>query len=310
MFSVIVPLYNSRDTVSTAVESVLAQSFADFELIVVDDGSTDGGAETLDRVKDPRMRVISQQNRGAGAARNAGAMAARHAWIAFLDSDDCWFEDHLEELDRARRAFPDSGLIGARYLIGLPDGRDVTDRGAGRIERIDYIAEVAKGRIVLCCSSVAIRRDVLAETGGFGSFPNGQDSELWVRIAARWPVAVSRRATAAYRQETGGISDRKRRDAFGRPPRRLADLSPAAARALELRAEAPEERRKVYDAYVDRYLHWRLRSAISDCDLVTIRAIRRLYERRPAPVDQALLWMGRLPGPLARFLYRAGGFSR
>jgi len=309
MFSVIVPLYNKRDTVSKAVASVLAQSFADFELIVVDDGSTDGGPALLVGVKDPRLRVISQQNRGVGAARNAGAAAARHDWIAFLDADDFWFEDHLEELDRVRHAFPDSGLIGTRYLIGAPARHDGKARGAGRIERIDYIAEVATGRIVLISSSAAVRRDVWEKTGGFGSFPNGQDSELWVRIAARWPVAVSRRVTVAYRQWPGGISDRKRRDWIGRPPRSLAELSPAAARVLELRVEAPEPRRKTYDAYVDRHLHWRLRAAISDRDLVTIREIRRLYERRPSPVDSALLWIGLLPGPLALFLYRAGRFS-
>jgi len=194
-------------------------------------------------------------------------------------------------------------------LPQAPAPSDGKARGAGRIESIDYIAEVATGRIVLITSSAAVRRDVLEKTGGFGSFPNGQDSELWVRIASLWPVAISTRVTAAYRQQAGGISDRKRRDAFGRPPRSLAELSPAAARPLALRADAPEPRRRVYDAYVDRYLHWRLRAAISDRDFVTIREIRHLYERRPSAVDLALLWIGRLPGPLALFLYRAGRFS-
>ena len=309
MFSVILPLYNKRETVSNAVASVLGQGFADFELIIVDDGSTDGSVGALRDVKDPRVRILSQPNRGAGAARNAGAAAASHRWLAFLDADDFWFEDHLEELDRVRRAFPDAGLIGTRYRIGTDDHGDAGGRDSGRIDRIDYFGAVASGRIVLCASSAAIPREVWEETGGFGAWPSGQDSELWVRIAARWPGAVSTRVTAAYRQKTGGISDRKRREAIGKPVLGLTDLSPAAARVVELRSEAAGERRKSFDAYIDIYLHWRLRAAVQDGDLATIRALRPLYERGPSIVDRILLLLGVLPGPLARFLYRAGGFA-
>ena len=308
MFSVIVPLYNKRSTVATAVESVLDQSFADFELIVVDDGSTDSGPSTLEGFEDPRLRLISQDNRGAGAARNAGAAAASHDWIAFLDADDLWFADHLAELDRIRSAFPDAGLIGTSFRLDFPDRHDANVRREGQIELIDYFEAVASGRSVLCTSSCAARREVWRESGGFGAYPTGQDSEFFVRIAARWPVAVSTRVTAAYRQHTGGISDRKRRAATGKPPLSLSGLSPAAARVVEMRAEASGPRRKNLDAYLDRYLHWRLREAVNDCDCITIRALGRLYERRPSLVDRILLRIGALPRPLARLLYRAGGF--
>jgi glycosyltransferase involved in cell wall biosynthesis len=308
MFSVIVPLYNKRSTVATTVAAALAQSFSGFELIVVDDGSTDCGLSTLQGLDDPRLRLISQANGGAGAARNAGAAAARHDWLAFLDADDVWFESHLEELDRIRRAFPDAGLIGTSFRLGISDGQEAHVRQEGQIRLVDYFEAVSSGRPVLFTSSAAARRDVWHELGGFGSYPTGQDSEFFVRIAARWPVAVSTRVTAAYRQRTGGITDQRKRDAAGKPPRDLADLSPAAARAVELRAEASGPRRKSLDLYLDRYLHWRLRDAVRDGDCATIRALRSLYERPPSTVDRALLLIGTLPGPLARLLYRAGGF--
>ena len=308
MFSVIVPLYNKRSTVATTVASVLAQSFSGFELILVDDGSTDGGLSTLDGLEDSRLRLISQANRGAGAARNAGAAAARHDWLAFLDADDVWFSDHLEELDRIRRAFPDAGLIGTSYRIGISDGEESLVRQEGQIRLVDYFEAVASGRPVLFTSSAAARRDVWHELGGFGSYPTGQDSEFFVRIAARWPVAASTRVTAAYRQRTGGITDRRKKEAAGKPPLSLADLAPAAARVLEMRANAVGERADIFDAYLDRYLHWRLRDAVKVGDRITIRALGKLYER-PSPVDRVLLWIGALPGPLARLLYRAGGFG-
>src|ERR1051325_11534551 len=117
MFSVVVPLWNNRATVRETVASALAQHFADFELIVVDDGSTDGSVETLAGMDDPRLRIVRQANAGPGPARNAGIAAARADWIAFLDADDLWLPDHLAELDRVRTRFPDAGLIGTAYLM-------------------------------------------------------------------------------------------------------------------------------------------------------------------------------------------------
>src|SRR5687767_11003972 len=91
-FSVVVPLYNKRSFIRRAVVSVLSQSFTDFELIVVDDGSTDGSFEEIRDIADPRLRLIHQRNQGEGLARNTGMAAARGVWIAFLDADDMWFD--------------------------------------------------------------------------------------------------------------------------------------------------------------------------------------------------------------------------
>src|SRR5690242_1528127 len=102
MFSVVIPLWNKRPWIAATLASALAQSWRDFEMIVVDDGSTDGSMEEVARFDDPRIRRLSQARQGPGAARNTAIRAARHDWFAFLDADDLWLPDHLEELNRIR----------------------------------------------------------------------------------------------------------------------------------------------------------------------------------------------------------------
>jgi len=127
MFSIVVPLWNKRHTVAATLASALAQTWRDFELIIVDDGSTDGGMEETARFDDPRIRRLRQENKGPGAARNAAIRAARHDWFAFLDADDLWLPDHLAELDRIRRRCPDAGRPARR--TSRPAGRTA---GSGR----------------------------------------------------------------------------------------------------------------------------------------------------------------------------------
>src|SRR5216684_3247446 len=105
-FSIVIPLYNKHSYIRRAVNSVLAQSFRDFELIVVDDGSSESSHEMLADITDPRMRLIRQDNAGGGAARNRGIEEARAHWIAFLDADDMWLPGHIDELAALIRSHP------------------------------------------------------------------------------------------------------------------------------------------------------------------------------------------------------------
>src|SRR5688500_8357942 len=98
MFSVVVPAWNAARTLRQCVQGVLAQTFGEFELIVVDDGSTDHGISALQDIADSRLRIIRREQGGAWAARNTGLAAAAADWIAFLDTDDIWLPCHLEEL--------------------------------------------------------------------------------------------------------------------------------------------------------------------------------------------------------------------
>lgn len=122
-FSVVIPVYNRAGPLGNALRSVLAQSCRDFEIVVVDDGSTDNPKQTVDRFSDPRIRYVRQDNRGGGAARNAGIDNARGRFIAFLDSDDEFLPNHLETMKRL--------LDGTHNTVGY--ARILVDRGQGRV---------------------------------------------------------------------------------------------------------------------------------------------------------------------------------
>lgn len=214
-FSVVIPLYNKRPYIRRAVESVLRQKFAKFELIVVDDGSTDNGAAELVDLLDPRLKLVQQRNQGEGAARNAGLAHASGDWIAFLDADDAWMPSHLEELRRIAIAHPNAGLISTTCIesVGptLPVASEVAAT-AVTIREVDYFLEAARRIGFINATSTAVRSDVAASIGGFSTRRTGADLEYWVKIALIHPVAVSSRITCVYFRDTGGVMHQVARD--------------------------------------------------------------------------------------------------
>ncbi|HEV2816389.1 MAG TPA: glycosyltransferase [Allosphingosinicella sp.] len=308
MFSIVMPLWNKRHTLAATVATVLDQSWRDFELVVVDDGSTDGGAALLAGFGDPRIRTLAQANAGPGAARNAGIAAARHDWIAFLDADDLWLPDHLAELDRVRRLFPDAGLIGTAFVRR---GRDELDPPAGPdppvIATIDYFERQASGAPALHTSTAAIPRTTHEALGGFVDHKQSEDSEYWARIALELPVATSSRVTAIYRLDTGGITDQSRKVPRYGTLRALSDLGPEMALLAERRPGIESARRReAIDRYVDYRLGLSVRIAAREGDVASLRAFPGLYPRPPRPDDRLILAIARLPIPLARALYGFG----
>ncbi|MGH2956787.1 MAG: glycosyltransferase [Solirubrobacterales bacterium] len=172
--SVVIPTHQRRDLVRQAVRSVLAQTYRDFELIVVDDGSSDGTREALDGL-DPRIRYRWQPNRGAGAARNAGLRLARGSIVAFLDSDNLWTPEHLETLTRALEGHPEADIA----YTGL-------GRAGGETRVKAPIADLLHGNIVPFTSGVALRREVALGADGFDErLAVGEDADLWMRLALR-----------------------------------------------------------------------------------------------------------------------------
>ena len=306
MFSIVIPLWNKRNTLAAAVASVLGQSHEAFELIIVDDGSTDGGMDVVDEFDDPRIRKLTQANAGPGAARNAGIEAARHDWIAFLDADDIWLPGHLAELDRIRLACPDAGLIGTSFrrigpnAVPPPRGRD-----GPMIGTVDYFGRAARGEWLLCASTAAIPRSSYAALGGFGDSLQGEDSAYWARIALERPVAVSRRITAVYRLGMGGISDAKSAG-LGRALRQLGDVGATLALLVDRYPgiDCPQMRRGV-DRFIDHQLHLCIRHSARIGDFTTLRALPRVCPRPPRLADRAILALGRMP-PLARMVFGVG----
>jgi glycosyltransferase involved in cell wall biosynthesis len=188
---------------------VFAQTFSDFEVVVVDDGSPDG--EELERVLEPyleRVRYVRQENRGAGAARHHGIREAHGEFIAFLDSDDLWKPEYLEEQVRFLREggydlayadallFGDSPIAGKTYMQTAPSIGPVT------------FLSLVRNQCNIITSGVVARRPVLIEVGLFNeSLRNGQDFELWTRLARHGArLGYQRKVLLRYRCREGSLS--------------------------------------------------------------------------------------------------------
>lgn len=309
MFSIVMPLWNKQSLVAATVASVLAQTRGDFELIVVDDGSTDDSPARVAAFDDPRIRILTQRRAGVGPARNAGIAAARHDWIALLDADDIWLPDHLAELDRVRERCPQAGLIGTAFTRSDPAGRyRLPVRAEGGIELINYFERVAEGDwSIFCTSSAAIPRSTFETLGGFGRAKAGQDAEYWAAIALERPIAISRRVTAVYRPGTGGISDTQERVAFGGEVREARDICPSVALLVDRGgAIRTAQMRDAVDRYIDCRIQGCVRRSARRGDMHRLRSLRQVYLRPPRMTDRLILAIARLPRPLARAAYGFG----
>jgi len=195
LFSVVIPLYNKRDQIFRAVNSVLIQTYQNFELIVVDDGSKDHSSEIVAGLKDLRLKLIRQENKGEGAARNRGIREADHEFIAFLDADDEWKPNFLESVLSLIREYPEAVLYGTgceRYIneshTTWPT-EDCFPRGwSGIID--DYIKIIAHRPSPFNSSSTITTKTVLQEIGGFPEgVSNGPDMAAWIRCSLLGDIA-------------------------------------------------------------------------------------------------------------------------
>lgn len=206
MFSLIIPLYNKALHIEKTLECVLAQTYPDFEVIVVNDGSTDDGPDNLRKFKDQRFRLIDQANTGVSTARNNGVKAAKYDYIAFLDADDWWEPDYLEEMKVLIEAYPGAAIYGAKYAV-VKNGRKqdavIGIPGGFTSGYINYFAIYARTMwMPFFPSSVILPKAVFSEYHGFR--PNlklGEDFELWVRIALNHPIAFLNKLLVYYNQD-------------------------------------------------------------------------------------------------------------
>lgn len=205
-FSVIIPLYNKAPYVKKAIESVIAQTFLDFELIVVDDGSDDDSFAVAKKVLKNSVvdyRLIHQENAGVSIARNNGVAASHGDYICFLDADDWWASSFLARMDWLINEYPEAGIYGTNYYYVKNGSQKVCVRTADT-GYINYCQVYADGKAMpLTSISVALKRHVFFELKGFKtSLKFGEDFDLWIRIALRYKVAFLNEPLAYYNQDS------------------------------------------------------------------------------------------------------------
>lgn len=186
LVSVIIPTYNRCTVLGRSMDSVLSQTFTDYELIVVDDGSNDGTGDLLDSYSESAM-VIRQENRGVSAARNTGILASKGEFVALLDSDDTWLPKKLERQVAFFDAYPEA-LICQTEEIWVRNGKRVNPK----TRHLKFSGMIFEKTLPLCLvspSAVMMRRSLINEVGLFDeSLPACEDYDLWLRITWKYPV--------------------------------------------------------------------------------------------------------------------------
>lgn len=205
MFSVIIPAYNAALYIKNSVISVLNQSFKDFEILVVDDGSTDNTREIVMTIQDERVQYIVQPNGGVSSARNTGICAARGEYICFLDADDLWKPNHLETISYLIEKYPESDVFLTGHEILLHNGNTIVKVCPGIEDdlQIDNMFQhLFKYGYFINTNSVSCKKSTFDSVGLFEvGVKNGEDDDMWYRLFAYYSTAVSSIVTTIYVRE-------------------------------------------------------------------------------------------------------------
>ena len=215
--SVVLPLYNKAPYLQETLDSVFAQTYPIFEVIVVDDGSSDESIDIARRYQG--VTVVTQRNQGPSAARNFGVRLAQGDWIALLDADDIWVPEHLSSLVALSKNTSEASVLGSGYRFAYAPARDSKQESKGEQSNIsdmhlvsaklaykyagelsDYFAACCHFDLPLTASSVLIQRSNLLAVKGFNTaMRTGEDQDLWARLAVRSFIAVTPQETVTYR---------------------------------------------------------------------------------------------------------------
>lgn len=202
-FSVVIPLFNKEQYVERCLKSIQAQTYQNFEIIVIDDGSTDHGAQRVRALGVSNLRLISQPNGGVSKARNHGIKKANGEWIAFIDADDYWKPDFLLEMINLIEKFPDVSLCCSAYSFESRVGvkaANICVPGEGDYRVIDnYFYSSCRGNLPVTASSVVIKKVVFDAIGGFPvGWKMGEDIFVWMHIAIKYQLAICMKNLAVY----------------------------------------------------------------------------------------------------------------
>ena len=201
MFSVVIPLYNKELSIKNTIESVLNQTYQNFEIVIVNDGSTDNSPKIVDAISDDRVKIIHQKNQGVSTARNCGIKAANNEWIALLDGDDVWEVNHLQEIIDMMKKFPQKKVYATSYNLSNKQKlfRHITPLNIYIVDR--YFKKAIK-EYIIWTSVVVINKECFETVGYFNPlFNRGEDIDMWERLGKNYEIVKSQKITAIYRTD-------------------------------------------------------------------------------------------------------------
>jgi len=202
MFSVVIPLYNKEKTIARTLHSILAQTYQDFEVFVVDDGSEDRGPDIVKSFGDHRVHLISQSNAGESSARNLGINRASRPYVALLDADDEWRPEYLARICRLIEDFPAAEVYATAYYMAWPNGQIESLSNAPRSPwrgYLNYFRSSSRGASVIHSSAITIKKSITTRTGLFSeSLKIGADVEFWCRLQLAAQIAYDATPSTIY----------------------------------------------------------------------------------------------------------------
>ncbi|MEH6766003.1 MAG: glycosyltransferase family A protein [Aequorivita antarctica] len=201
-FSVVISVFNKEKYIAGTLRSVLAQTFTDFEVVILNDGSTDNSGAEILKFKDPRIRYFSKENSGASAARNFAIQQAEAEYIALMDADDFWHPFYLEEQSRLLNDFPEESVFATATEIkrnGKTFSNCYSIKTIGKDSiLVDYF-EASQLDSVLLSISTVLKKDVFKNVGWYDpKIKSGEDTDLYVRIGLKYKVVFSPKVCATY----------------------------------------------------------------------------------------------------------------
>ncbi len=237
MISIVIPLYNKENRIKYTLQSVFNQTFQDFEIVVVNDGSTDNSVAVLTSLKDERIRLIYQENQGVSAARNKGIEEAKYDYVALLDADDEWKSDYLTTQINLIQTYPECSVFATAYELRDSKGNSkpvilnkVPFMGENGI-LTNYFEVASCSQPPICSINIIAKKEAFLTVGGFPvGVKSGEDLLTWAKLAINYEIAYNLRSKAVFVQEErykGKLEDRiDKKDTVGTALKRMYDNLP------------------------------------------------------------------------------------
>lgn len=213
-FSVVISVFNKEKYISETLNSVLAQTFTDFEVVILNDGSTDNSEVEILKFKDPRIRYFSKENQGAGAARNFVIGEALHDYIALLDADDFWLPFYLEDQAKLIGNFPDESVFATAIDVEKKSKVYASEYSVPNLQlnevRVVNFFSASLLNSILTSSSTVLHKSVFSKVGYYDpKIKSGQDTDLWIRVGLEYSLVFLNKSCAVYRYALASLSNTK-----------------------------------------------------------------------------------------------------